>query len=266
MTVAGALALAAPLLIIACARPSAPVVPSPEAGSARAELTMPADHDRALQQIVPGLGLTDVATMDVVPYLRNSQSVYEPISAATGLPTTLADPAVLKLSRARGTFDVTRPMVFGNLRPGAFYRFEVRAYRDDGALISDAASSSITLQTGHDDRPVLAQLKLALVGIPFSATSSITLVEAEDSQPYDHVRFAFGRLDGETFTPVATRSFARFRGILTLANLAPHTRYRAQATAYATPLAGTPVAEATCDIMVMNDDQAATASITLRVP
>ncbi|GEM_PF-3048245 len=256
------------LALTACSRNQYPEIQGDGERVASVALSLSNDPERSIQKIVDVLGFTDIATMDVVPFLRTSDTLYEPISSTTGLPTTLSDPEVLKVTQDQDSIDFTRTIVFGNLRPNAYYRFEIHAYRQDGSLISDPASSSIVLQMAHDDRPVLGSLKLALINTPFSATSSITLIQGDSALNYDHVLFEIEKVTGnpEVITPISTQSLTDFNGVLNLSNLSPYTRYRGRATAFASPVETDPIAVATCDIVVTNDDQPATASVILGQP
>ncbi|MNK87508.1 hypothetical protein D3C87_1074470 [compost metagenome] len=266
-TFTGLLSLALGFGLTAC---SQAMPPFEERATPRAavELRFAPESRPTLQKVVDVLDRTAIATMDVIPMLRTAEDAYSPISARTGLPTTLSDPDVLKATQTQEFLDFDRTILFANLRPQTAYRFEVRAYRQDGMLISDPASSSILLQTGIDDRPVMGQLRLALVSVPFSGTSSISLVEVPGTQPYSRVLLEFGKVSGipEVFTPISSQSISEFRGALTLENLAPHTRYRGHATAFGGPDDITPLAVATCDIVVTHDDAPATASLRLVLP
>jgi hypothetical protein len=263
-----ALGLALGLGLTACSPRAMPPVEQNGASRAVVTLRFAPEEQATVQKVVDFLDRTAIATMDVVPMIRTSGDAYAPLSASTGLPTTLSDPDILKATQTQATLDFTRTIRFANLRPQTAYRFEVRAYQEDGTLISDPAASSILLQTGFNDRPVMGELKLALVSVPFAATSSISLVEVPGTQPYAHVLLEFGKVSGapEVFTPLSSQSLSDFRGILTLDNLAPHTRYRGRATAFGGPDAITQLAVATCDIVVTNDDAPATASLRLVLP
>ena len=263
-----ALSLGLGLGVTACSQEATPPVGAPGAPRATVALRFSPEGQPTLQTMVDVLDRTAIATMDVVPMIRTALDVYSPVSASTGLPTTLADPGVLKVTQTQATLDFARTILFANLRPQTAYRIEVRAYRLDGTLISDPASSSILLQTGVDDRPVLGQLKLMLISVPFSATSSIALVEVPGTQRYSRVLLEFGKVSGlpEVFTPLSSQSITDFGGILTLANLAPHTRYRGRATAFGGLDDSILLAAATCDIVVTRDDAPATASLRLVLP
>lgn len=262
------LGLAMGIGLTACSQPATP--PATPLGAARAAvvLRVTPEEQPTVQKVVNIFDRTAIATMDVVPMIRTTSDAYSPISASTGLPTTLSDPDVLKATQTQDTLDFARTMLFANLRPQTAYRFEVRAYRQDGTLISDPASSSILLQTGVDDRPVMGQLTLMLVSVPFSATSSISLVVVPGTQAYSRILLEFGKVTGmpEVFTPLATQTITDERGYLTLENLAPHTRYRGRATAYREADESLQLASATCDIVVTHDDAPATASLRLVLP
>lgn len=71
---------------------------------------------------------------------------------------------------------------FGNLAPQRSYRLDCTALDASGAVISDAASSSVTVTVGFDDQLAPIVLLVSLKDKVFSATGAIEAVDVREGR------------------------------------------------------------------------------------
>lgn len=209
------------------------------------------------QAVLNPLSLSSIATLDVVPYVSASGSYY-PISAATGDPTTVEAGNYLKLTQASPSIDQNRPFVLRRLKPNRNYRIYGRAYDGGNALISKETSSFVDVAVGNDDAPAIATLPVALVPVPFAATTSVTVNAAGR---FDYLKHTLSTVSGNTQVAVLKTSLPT--SLLQFGYLQGNTDYRLVTEAY--KLGGV-VASNSLTFNVGSEQAPTSLSLSLTVP
>ena len=205
---------------------------------------------RLVQATIPVYGPADIATLDVVPLRRDADGQYFPLSPVDGATVSLETADKVMLSIAGSRLD-TGELVFRNLQPDARYRFQARAIDDSSQAISVDAGSSLDLELGYDDRPVMARIPVQLKNRPFSGSGQILLRQVSPIKNYDTVRVGLYDLNGLAVTG-ATASFTSCAGKIRLTQLPPFSRYLAMAEAL--DASGSILSTATASLEVTDDD------------
>lgn len=215
-------------------------------------------YSKTTQSILNPLTLSNIATLDIVPYVEVTTGTFSPISALTGNPTTVGAADTLTLSQASPTIDPNRPIVLRGLKPNKNYRIFGKAYNASSSLISLDNASYVDVAVGNNDAPAMAQLPVSLLATPFGATTSVTL---QTDGRFDYLKGTLYLLSGNT--QVALSQTTRSNPDFMFSNLQGNTNYRLVVEAYKL---GTSVASISTTLNIANDTAPATASLALTVP
>lgn len=168
------------LLAVAIAGCATPTQPRPSAHSGKTLLVRPFLIDGGLrtQGTVNPKTATDIAALEVVPYVHVGNEVFWPIALSTGEATDSTDPEQIVKARQEGFDPLGQSVIpLTGLRPQTRYRIVARAFDASASLISTEDARSYAEVTVQDDnRPEFPlTLPVTLIDTPFGATRTIAL-------------------------------------------------------------------------------------------
>lgn len=190
---------------------------------------------RTVQASIRAKTGADIARLDVLPLLECRPNEFRPLAKATGLPTTMDDPDVLRVTQATPSLDFNRTITMRRLKAFQRYRVVAQAFDAYGNLISRPEGSylDLTLDPGASS-PSPLSLPIQLADTPFAARVPVTL-QASGSVPFTDVVTCLVAVSGESEIPLPgterVHAASSLPKTLSLANLRANTRYRLKAVA-----------------------------------